>query len=55
MSKKKKVKPIIKGYFYHVHEGSETGHPGFVYWKSDRKNLYLLITTGTSGGETSLS
>ncbi len=31
-----------------THDGSKTGHPGYIYWKNDNKNLYLAITTGTS-------
>lgn len=52
MSKKHKFsKHIQKGRFYHIHEGSPTGHPGMIYWKNDRKNLYLAFTTDTSNGQ----
>ena len=44
-------KHIEKGRFYHIHEGSKTGHPGMVYWKNDKRNLYLALTTDTSEGE----
>ena len=44
------AKHIEKGRFYHIHEGSKTGHPGMVYWKNDKRNLYLAILTGTSDG-----
>lgn len=51
MSRPIKVKKNIKkGKFYHVHEGSPTGHPGMIYWKSDKKNLYLALSTDTSPG-----
>ena len=49
-SKKKVSKHIEKGRFYHMREGSKTGHPGKIYWKNDNKNLYLAITVGTSDG-----
>ena len=42
------TKHIEKGKFYHIHEGSKTGHPGMIYWKCDKRNLYLALTTGTS-------
>ena len=49
MSKKKIVnKRLLKGKFYVVHDGSASGHPGMIYWKQDKKNLYLVIVTGTS-------
>ena len=34
--------------FHIIHEGSKTGHPGMIYWKSEESNLYLAITTGSS-------
>ena len=43
-------KSIKKGRFYHFHDGSKTGHPGMVYWKNDRKNLYLAVTTDSEDG-----
>lgn len=49
MSKKIETKKKLrKGRFYTVHDGSETGHPGMIYWKNDNKNLYLSLLTGTS-------
>ena len=49
MAKKKLLnKKLRKGKFYIVYDGSETGHPGMIYWKNDNKNLYLAIITGTS-------
>ena len=36
-------KQIEKGRFYHIHEGSPTGHPGMVFWKNDKRNLYLFL------------
>ena len=44
-------KHLEKGRFYHIHEGSTNGHPGMIYWKTDKKNLYLALTTDTSKGE----
>lgn len=39
--------PIIKnievGKFYFVHDKSSIGHPGFVVWKNDEKNRYLVV------------
>ena len=52
MSKKKIYnKHIQKGRFYHIHEGSPSGHPGMIYWKNDKNNLYLALTTDSSIGE----
>ena len=52
MSKRKKYnKHIEKGKFYHFHEGSQTGHPGMVYSKSDKRNLYLALTTDSTPGK----
>ena len=49
MSKKKPAsKKLLKGKFYAVHEGSKHGHPGKLYWKSDQKNIYLFLKTGTT-------
>ena len=51
MSKKKEVsKKNQKGKFYHIHEGSPTGHPGMIFWKSDKRNLYMSLTTDSSIG-----
>ena len=48
MSEKNSL-PIIKnieiGKFYLIHDGSKTGHPGFVIWKNDEKNSYLVVIT----------
>lgn len=45
----KKSSPINKiievGQFYFIHDGSKTGHPGFVVWKNDKENRYLVIRT----------
>ena len=41
-------KDLKTGCFYLTHDGSKSGHPGMIYWKNDKKNLYLAITTGTS-------
>ena len=49
MSKKRIFnKKLRKGRFYLTHDGSEGGHPSMIYWKSDKHNLYLSLTTGTS-------
>ena len=45
------IKKIKKGKFYHIHEGSPTGHPGMVYWKNDKRNLYLALTTDSKAGD----
>ena len=43
----RKTSPITKnievGKFYLIFDGSRTGHPGFVVWKDDEKNRYLII------------
>ena len=41
------IKNIEIGKFYLIHYGSKTGHPGFVVWKDDSANLYLLIKFGS--------
>jgi len=40
-----KIKLIEVGKFYFVHDGSKTGHPGFVVWKDDLANRYLVVRT----------
>lgn len=42
------MKNIKNNTFHIIHEGSKTGHPGMIYWKSDENNLYLAITTGST-------
>ena len=39
------IKNIEIGKFYLIHDGSKTGHPGFVIWKNDEANLYLVVIT----------
>ena len=39
------IKNIEVGKFYLIHDGSKTGHPGFVVWKDDNANRYLLVLT----------
>lgn len=39
------TKHIEVGKFYLIFDGSRTGHPGFVIWKDDEKNRYLVIRT----------
>lgn len=41
-------KTIEVGKFYFIHDGSKTGHPGFVIWKDDEKNLYIAIKFGST-------
>lgn len=41
MQEKKKI--IQVGKFYLIHDGSKTGHPGFLISKDDEKNMYLFI------------
>ncbi|MCR5332496.1 MAG: hypothetical protein K6E11_00500 [Bacilli bacterium] len=43
MSQNQPIKNIEVGKFYFIHDGSKTGHPGFVVWKDDEKNRYLVI------------
>lgn len=38
-------KEIEVGRFYLIHDDSVTRHPGFVVWKDDDKNRYLVIRT----------
>lgn len=42
---KTSIKNIEVGKFYLIHDGSKTGHPGFVIWKDDDKNRYLVVIT----------
>lgn len=39
----KPIKNIKVGKFYFIHDGSKTGHPGYVVWKDDEKNRYLVV------------
>lgn len=39
----KPIKNIEVGKFYFIHDGSKTGHPGYVVWKDDEKNRYLVV------------
>ena len=46
MSKKQIYnKHLEKGKFYSVN-----GHPGYIFWKNDKKNKYKALVTGTSEG-----
>ena len=38
-------KRLKKGRFYSVN-----GHPGYIFWKNDKKNRYKALVTGTSEG-----
>ena len=42
------TKNIKVGKFYFIHDGSKTGHPGFVVWKDDEANIYLAIKFGST-------
>ena len=37
------IRNIEVGKFYFIHDGSKTGHPGFVVWKDDVKNRYIVV------------
>ena len=37
------TKQIEIGKFYLIYDGSRTGHPGYVVWKDDENNRYLVI------------
>ena len=37
------TKKIEVGKFYLIHDGSKFGHPGYVMWKNDDKNRYLVV------------
>lgn len=41
----KPIKNIEVGKFYLIFDGSRTGHPGYVVWKDDEKNRYLVVIT----------
>ena len=36
-------KTIEVGKFYFIHDGSKSGHPGYIVWKDDEKNRYLVV------------
>lgn len=40
-----KYKKLLKGKFYSVNK-----HPGCIVYKNDKKNKYIAVVTGTSGG-----
>ena len=37
------VKNIEIGRFYFIHDGTKTGHPGYLVWKDDAANRYLFV------------
>ena len=43
------AKTIYLGKFHFIHDGSKTGHPGYIIWKDDENNLYLAIKFGSTG------
>ena len=48
ISNAQKIKKIEVGNFYLIHDGSLTGHPGYIIWKNDAQNLYLAIKFGST-------
>ena len=44
-NEKATIKIIEVEKFYLIHDGSKTGHPGYVIWKDDEINNYLVIRT----------
>ena len=42
------IKKIEVGEFHIIHDGSKNGHPGYVIWKDQNGNLYLLVKIGSS-------
>ena len=40
-----KTKTINLNRFYFIHDDSKTGHPGFIVWKNDALNRYLVVRT----------
>ena len=42
------TKVLEIGKFYFIHDGSKTGHPGYIVWKDDEKNIYVALKFGTS-------
>ncbi|MCQ2802038.1 MAG: hypothetical protein MJ222_05405 [Bacilli bacterium] len=48
MNNNTEKKNLRLGSFHTTFEGSESGHPGMIYWTDDEHNLYLAITTGSS-------
>ncbi len=45
------TKNIEVGKFCIIHDGSKHGHPGYVIWKDDNANLYLLLKFGSTPNE----
>ena len=45
MEDKAKTKTIEIGKFYFIHDDSSVGHPGFVVWKNDEINRYIVVRT----------
>ena len=43
MVEKQDIKNIEVGKFYFIHDGSKTGHPGYIISKNDEKNRYLIV------------
>ena len=44
-SNTQKHKVLEVGKFYLIHDGSPTGHPGYIVWKNDSSNEYLVVIT----------
>ena len=45
------AKNIKVGHFYFIHDQSLVGHPGYIIWVNDEKNLYLAIKFGSTPNE----
>ena len=45
MAENSSIKNIEIGKFYFVRDDSTCGHPGYVIWKDDLANRYLVIRT----------
>ena len=47
-NKQQNIRNIEVGKFYLIHDGSPSGHPGYIIWKHDNFNVFLAIKFGTS-------
>ena len=43
ITNKSNIKRLEVGKFYFIHDGSKTGHPGYLVWKDDEANRYLFV------------
>ena len=54
MDKPAVLRNIEIGKFYFLHDGTKTGHPGYLVWKDDVTNRYLFVKCDSDKyGETS--